>query len=1422
MTRQYPKFAELLFEHLGPALNNQTELAKKLGLSSKTISTWINEKARPRSAARVICIAGHLELDKQQCVNLLKAAEWNFTKQRAEELNEDARKELLEHQNRLIKINNKYEAGEKLPDKIQQDISFIQMALSFLEETQWLKEPKLPQSPVAFPRVHEPDLFSNQPAVDRRILTTDEPPRSSKADIVENILPSNLATKELAGVMSGMSQEMRHLANRIATVYVNNNDDEKLKDLYIKPLEIFERTSRFRFTGREWLLAKIDKFLEEKDRGYFVLEANAGLGKTAFLAWLVQEREYVHHFCELSPGVDGITDGLRSIAAQLAIRYGLGADKLRYTETSRSDYLYSFLNEAAQQSEGEKIIVVVDALDESDALGNGNVMGLPTDLPKGVYFIVSQRPATLRLNIKDSTTTACVYCELVAESEENQADMLSFLEYASALPEISRALQQSEHQYMPEQFITTLMEKCRGVWIYLYFVIQEIKKGDRSPLDLNALPNGMTEYYARHWRQLREADEERWDRVFLPILTTLSAAQEAVSCQQLIEWSGADISERGLNRLLGEKWRPFMVISGNGLQARYRFYHATLQEFFDGKLDQNNLSTADRAMIKELSEETRMCHHRLADRYLKAWGGWERKLEGLREEELRDMDEGYGLRHLVVHLEASGRVTELHQLLKVEWILYQKPVASFKGKARYKSWSRRAAVGVDDGCINIWYTVKDSVGQGSGYLADVRRAWQLAENRVLNRADIELSGISSATREEWLDQCIGLQCRYALILASLNSRADKLWPELLIELIKKDIWLAQQGAVYARQVTSVDKQVQMLAVLIPILSESEKRKILQEAFLLAYTIADKETRASALASLAPYLSPEQRQEILSLLQSINNSNRRATILTKLAPYLSSAQQQEIFLLTIAMTGNPDQTTILASLVPYLSSEQRQEVISLIIARTDTTARATILVGLAPYLSTEQRQELLSLARSIKSKNSQAIILAGLAPYLSTEQRQELLSLARSIIISEPSELTNLASYLSSEQLLNTLAYTCFINDNLARDKALGSLIPYFSPDRLQEALSFARNIGYSFYFATGLVGLARHLSPDQLQEVFALARSITHNSDRQTAIVGLIPYLSPEHRQEAILSISSALRWVPISTLVNTARYLSLEERQKVFMLICSFRDSTTKVDALVSMSRYLSPAQRQEILALAYALEHTATKVDALARLSRYLPPVQRQEILALVYSIEDTATQARALIKLFPLLSSAQKQEVFTTVCAIKDSSVRNSALVKLVPNLQRAQLLEILSLTYISSSLFVKILVAIARYGDQHQRQDIFLRVCSHEDSNFRVSTLVDLAPYLSLDQLSEVCSMVCSIEHTSDRGEKLLRLLPYLMRLSKTDLYNLWLGKLLTLSRRSRNDLLADLEILGCLIGYLGGTSAIAETAQAIEDVGRWWP
>lgn len=61
---------------------------------------------------------------------------------------------------------------------------------------------------------------------------------------------------------------------------------ERLRYKWLDPILVFEEIQVERFAGREWLLKPLHRFLADNDRGYFILHAGAGLGKTAVPASL--------------------------------------------------------------------------------------------------------------------------------------------------------------------------------------------------------------------------------------------------------------------------------------------------------------------------------------------------------------------------------------------------------------------------------------------------------------------------------------------------------------------------------------------------------------------------------------------------------------------------------------------------------------------------------------------------------------------------------------------------------------------------------------------------------------------------------------------------------------------------------------------------------------------------------------------------------------------------------------------------------------------------------------------------------------------------------------------------------------------------------------------------------------------------------
>lgn len=277
-------------------------------------------------------------------------------------------------------------------------------------------------------------------------------------------------------------------AGRIEKSIINTGDNspvflgyERLRDAVIQPSEVFRRVHIESFVGRRWLIGLVDSILNDENNrcGYLMLKAHAGLGKTAFLAWLVKERNYIHHFVELAPGQEGIEKGLKNLAAQIILAYKLNEDE-RVSDAipdaaGRTDYLYRLLSQAAdKRGPGERIVVVVDALDEAGTPRNQNVLGLPKVLPDGVFFIVSMRPVQVTL-YSDRPITPSWTLEILAESTENLDDMKSFLQASAAWPKVKQALDES--RYTADDFIDALMKKSGGLWIYLHFVIPDIERG---------------------------------------------------------------------------------------------------------------------------------------------------------------------------------------------------------------------------------------------------------------------------------------------------------------------------------------------------------------------------------------------------------------------------------------------------------------------------------------------------------------------------------------------------------------------------------------------------------------------------------------------------------------------------------------------------------------------------------------------------------------------------------------------------------------------------------------------------------------------------------------------------------------------------------------------------------------------------------
>ena len=315
-------------------------------------------------------------------------------------------------------------------------------------------------------------------------------------------------------------------------------------------------------------------------------------------------------------------------------------------------------------------------------------------------------------------------------------------------------------------------------------------------------------------------------------------------------------------------------------------------------------------------------------------------------------DDGYYLDRLIYHLEKAGRVDEIHDLL----------------------WQTGEAGG------NAWFEARDRLGQTSGYIADLRRAWELAEQNWT---------------EATLPQVMERQCGYALIFSSLNSLSD-IPSELVEGLVKVGLphgWIPEKGLAYARRVPDPAKRAKNLEVLIEYLPKEQKAKIWREALNAAQAIQSEPSRADALIALAANLPEELYTEALSAVQAIQDEFYRAKALIALAANFPEAYTEALSAAQ-AIQWEYDRDNALIALAANLPEELYTEALSAAQAIQDESDRANVLIALAANFP-EAYKEALSAAQAIQWESLQANALIALTANF-PEVYQEALNAALAI------------------------------------------------------------------------------------------------------------------------------------------------------------------------------------------------------------------------------------------------------------------------------------------------------------------------------------------------------------------------------------------------------------------------------------------
>jgi hypothetical protein len=1162
------------------------------------------------------------------------------------------------------------------------------------------------------------------------------------------------------------------------------------------PQPVFTAVGVDAFTGREWLAGELDRFLAANPCGYVFVEAEAGLGKTAFAAWLVKTRGYLSHFSRYSGGAS-VPLALGNLSAQLITKFDMkdvapGGMLPEWAQTPGG--FESLLTDAAARAgQGRQcpLVLVVDGMDEADTPREGLPWGLPLLLSDGVFVVGTYRTGRSPRRPDAPVVTLVI----TKEDQRNQDDIKEYL--AKAVGEEVLAARLADAAVDPAEFTALLAARCAGVWVYLRYVLNELRLGLRSPDGISDLPVGLREYYADQIRRWKS--DPGWHDGLPALLATLGVAEEALPAAALARLAGS------LDPVVVQRWcdltiRPFLTTTRtppSGTPLRYEIYHASFRELLNPRHDEALAAPSDPqpyellALADELKQAALSAQNRVCDTYLACFGGLDTGLPTLTANpSVAEIDGGYPLRHLAHHLCSAGRAPELHALLAAEH-----PAGP-------------------DRAVNTWFAAHEHADSIVSYLDDLARAGRDSAAST----DGELSRRRPAPS-------LGLEIRYALMAASITSLAASISADLLSQLIRSGVWSLQRGLDHVRRIADPGERLTALLALRSQLNADDQASIMTEALAAATTISDNFSRELALARLGQFLPPGLLGQALTAATAITHDDAQARALTRLAPHLPADLLGQALTAATAMTSDFARSRAFFGLAPYLPPDLLGKALTAATAIADDSARAFALAGLTPYVAPGDRAvmaEAQASATAITDHYARAVALARLALHMPADARAAVMVMAlaaASAITEEPlraDALAELGPRLPPELLSQALAAATAITDDINQARVLERLAPYLSPELLSQALTAAKAISSDYGRATALAGLGPRLPQELLSQALAAATAITGDYyARAEALAGLAPYVAGGEQAEILAEALAAATAIPLEhtrayQLARLGPYLPPSLLSQALAAARAITGDSARSQALAGLAPYAAAGEQAtvmaEALAAATAITDDNARCVALAGLAPYAAAGEQAtvmaEALAAATAITDDDARARALAGLGPDLTADLLSQALATATAMLDDTARAVALAGLAPHVaadkQATVIAEALAAAtaITDASAHAQILAGLAPYvaaekqatvmaealaaataiTDDYPRSRALAKLGRHltraqlsqaltvanaiTEGDFRADALAGLGPYLPADLLSHARAAATAITDDYDRSRALAALAPYM--------------------------------------------------------------
>lgn len=474
---------------------------------------------------------------------------------------------------------------------------------------------------------------------------------------------------EFLDYLMNHSKHAPHVADALSEIvsgarqHLNVEAEEGVRGVSLDLMREMTRT----FVGREIEEETTLRFLKTENRGYLKIVGDPGIGKSSLLSQIVldltddelenRSAKIVELCAELRQSglavAFHVCTGRRkstldapqiisSLIEQLVKQYGAA---IRAPSKRSLDALFDIAR-VARQRFGAKALLVIDGIDET-LVGRSppeqeamlDALPLKEELPEGVFVLVSARRGVL-----DDLPAPAQTLKLSGLSDENIKQM-----FAAA----------TAHLTFDEKHLQALRRVSESNPLYLYLLIDDLRRGNFNLDEIERLPQGLSGYFEEFIRRL--CVDPVW-MTARDCLLSVAIARSHLSVKQICAIN--DFSWAATEEAISSKLRPILVDAQTSSgEIGFQIFHEKFREFvlelFSEKASAETLARLNKHFVKNAPPELRESGEPFAPRFLQTSRA--RLLEYCRR--WRELADDYPLKHLPFHLFEANAVDELKTLL---------------------------------------------------------------------------------------------------------------------------------------------------------------------------------------------------------------------------------------------------------------------------------------------------------------------------------------------------------------------------------------------------------------------------------------------------------------------------------------------------------------------------------------------------------------------------------------------------------------------------------------------------------------------------------------------------------------------------------------------------------------------------------------